>query len=88
MARRKKIPVAPVTAAEVMRSRAFQVGFADAHVGRFAIDTQHADDQWDYERGWHFAKLYPSIRRLHDGRYLDRAAVRLFERAWLKGDIL
>ena len=85
------------TAAEVMRTQAFQAGFADARAGRlFAVDAQlppsrfgnPVGNQWGYERGWAFARLFPSVARLHDGRKLNPLALKLFKRAVVDRSIL
>jgi hypothetical protein len=75
---------APTTVTRILQDANFQAGFRDARAGRaFAIDDhQERGDKWAYERGWLFARLFPSVRRL------DAEAVRLLRKAFADHDIL
>jgi hypothetical protein len=75
----EQVPTRPVSVLSIVRSEGFRAGFADARAGRpFAVDCQPEDEQWDYERGWSFARLYPTTA-LHDssGRVSHRALMLL-----------
>jgi hypothetical protein len=50
-------------------------------------DDQPDVDGWAYERGWSFARLYPTARLMEDG-HLSRNAVRMFRDAFARRDIL
>jgi hypothetical protein len=75
---------APTTVMRILREANFQAGFRDARAGRaFAIDDhQKRGDKWAYERGWQFARRFPSVRRL------DAKAAVLLGKAFADHDIL
>jgi hypothetical protein len=81
--------VVPTTVEAVMASHAFQAGFADARAKRgYGVDRYPIREQWQYERGWAFARRFPDVRQVaKDGRLTARA-VELFRKATWRGDIL
>jgi hypothetical protein len=91
MRRDKNADAVPATVQRIMRNRGFRAGFDDARAGApfvpDAWDDQPDVDGWAYERGWSFARLYPTARLMEDG-HLSRNAVRMFRDAFARRDIL
>jgi hypothetical protein len=77
-----------VTTRQIMSSAAFAAGVNDVRAGKPArFDGGFADD-WGYERGRQWALIAPRSMPLRIGRRLNTDAMRLFERAWLRKEIV
>jgi hypothetical protein len=92
MRRDQNSNVVRTTVQAIMRDRGFRAGFADARAGApFAPDAwagQPGVDAWAYERGWFFARLYPTVRQLMKDGHLSRNAIQMLGGAFDRGDIL
>jgi hypothetical protein len=77
-----------VTTRQIMSSAAFAAGVNDVRASKPArFDGGFADD-WGYERGRQWALIAPRSMPLRIGRRLNTDAMRLFERAWLRKEIV
>jgi hypothetical protein len=75
---RKQVPSEPTSVRSIVTSSGFRAGFADARAGRpFNVDGQPDEEQWDYERGHTFARLYPSTALLNSSGRISQRAILL-----------
>jgi hypothetical protein len=84
----EQVDTVVVTTRQIMSSAAFAAGVNDVRAGKSArFDGGFADD-WGYERGRQWALIAPRSMPLRIGRRLNTDAMRLFERAWLRKEIV
>ena len=87
---REQVPIKPVSVLSILRSAGFRGGFTDARARRtFGVDNQpNLNEQWDYERGWTFARLYPSVALLDFSGRISQRALQLATVAFRDGTLL
>jgi len=76
------------TTREIMMAASFAAGVADVRAGKPARFDSFSPGAWGYERGRAWALLAPMSMPLRIGRKLNPEAMRLFDTAWLRGEIL
>jgi hypothetical protein len=85
----EQIDTISTTTREIMSSVGFAAGVADVRTGAPVRFDSHFDaDVWTYERGRAWAYIAPMSMPLRIGRKLNPKAMRLFDLAWLRGEIL
>jgi hypothetical protein len=86
--RPEQIPTSQTTVPEIMRSRAFQQGVADARASRPPRFDLPNDADWDYERGRLFATIAPAEMPIMKNGRLYRPAEVLCRRAFAYKEII
>ena len=85
----EQIDTTPTTTREIMGSVGFAAGVADVRAGKPArFDSSFDADVWTYERGRQWAFIAPMSMPLRIRGKLNREAIRLFDLAYLRGEIL
>ena len=88
----EQIDTTPTTTREIMGSVGFAAGVHDVRGGRparfDAFVVFENDNLWSYERGRLWAYLAPMSMPLYIRGKLNREAVRLFDMACFRGEIL
>jgi hypothetical protein len=75
-----------ITFKTILRAKAFNQGFYDAHEGKpFNYDVPEADE-WHYIRGRHFAQIFTGS--IKSGRQIRYEALYEFATAWNSGLII
>jgi hypothetical protein len=75
-----QIPTHVTTVEQVMSSRTFALGVADARAGRSMHMDYDTNDQWSYERGRCWARLASRHLTLKRDGKVTREAIRYFSR--------
>jgi hypothetical protein len=83
----EQVPTTSTTTREIMSTAPFAAGVADVRTGKPARFDALSSSDWGYERGRMWALVVPMSVPLRVGRRLNPEAMRLFDLAWLRGDI-